>query len=49
MKESFVPLTDISVSGDRITSPTTRRSSAKDAPNIDEDDHVSRPSDNLVR
>lgn len=36
LKESFVPLTDAELSGDRLTVPYTR-DFVKDAPNIDED------------
>jgi uncharacterized protein (TIGR02271 family) len=40
-KESFVPLADASVSGDRITVPYDK-AFVKDAPNIDTDGHLSR-------
>ena len=39
LKESFVPLTDAEMSGDRFTVPYTK-GFVKDAPNIDEDGHI---------
>jgi sporulation protein YlmC with PRC-barrel domain len=40
-KQSFVPLADASVSGDQITVPYDK-AFVKDAPNIDEEGHLSR-------
>lgn len=40
MKESFIPLADATVSGDGLTVPYTK-AFVKDAPNIDEDGHLS--------
>lgn len=39
LKESFVPLTDAEISGDRLTVPYTR-DFVKQAPNIDEDGRI---------
>ena len=39
-KESFVPLADADLSGDRVTVPFSK-AHVKDAPNVDEDGHLS--------
>ena len=40
LKESFIPLDDVTVAGDQLTVPYTK-AFVKDAPNVDEDGHLS--------